>query len=89
MTTTQTACDAEDSTRECGKIGAAVHAAVGRGLRIGRQVKIGTVRGVVIGYNIAHRGRYPGTRYPLLVNTELGIAKCTLDEVVVTGTALL
>ena len=67
--------------KKCGKIGAAVHAAVGRGLVVGRQVKIGIVRGVVIGYNIARRGRYPGTRYPLLVKTELGVAKCRLDEV--------
>lgn len=74
--------DAEGPTRECSRIGAAVHAAVGRGLVVGRQVKIGVVRGIVIGYNIAHRGRYPGTRYPLLVKTELGVAKCGLDEVV-------
>ena len=72
----------ESPTRECAKIGAAVHAAVGRGLVVGRQVKLGIVRGVVIGYNIARRGRYPGTRYPLLVKTELGVAKCRLDEVV-------
>ena len=68
--------------RECSQIGAAVHMAVGRGLTIGRQVKLGVVRGIVIGYNIARRGRYPGSRFPLLVKTELGIAKCCLDEVV-------
>ena len=73
---------AESPNRECTKIGAAVHAAVGHGLVVGRQVKLGVVRGVVIGYNIARRGRYPGTRYPLLVKTELGVAKCRLDEVV-------
>lgn len=65
-----------------GRIGAAVHAAVSHGLVIGRQVKIGIVRGVVIGYNIARRGRFRGVRYPLLVKTELGIAKFRLDEVV-------
>jgi hypothetical protein len=63
-------------------VGAAIHAAFTRGLIVGRQVKIGIVRGVVIGYNIARRGRYRGMRYPLLVKTELGIAKCGLDEVV-------
>jgi hypothetical protein len=72
----------EGPERDCAKIGCAVHTAVGRGLVIGRQVKLGIVRGIVIGYNIARRGRYPGARYPLLVKTELGIAKCRLDEVV-------
>lgn len=62
-------------------IGRLVHAAMFRGLAIGRQVKIGTVRGIIIGYNIAQRGDYPGTRYPLLVRTELGTAKFGLDEV--------
>lgn len=61
---------------------AAVRAAVARGLTVGRQVKLGIVRGVVIGYNIACRGRFPGRRYPLLVKTELGVAKCHVDEVV-------
>lgn len=62
---------------------AAVRAACSCGLTVGRQVKIGIVRGVVIGYNIARRGRYPGRRYPLLVKTELGVAKFRLAEVVV------
>ena len=61
---------------------AAVHAACSCGLTVGRQVKIGIVRGVVIGYNIARRGRYPGRRYPLLVKTEFGVAKFRLAEVV-------
>jgi hypothetical protein len=72
----------ESPTREFARIGAAVHIAVGRGLVVGRQVKLGIVGGTVIGYNIAHRGRYPGTRYPLLIKTELGVTKCRLDEVV-------
>lgn len=59
-----------------------IHAAVRRGLTIDRMVKIGAVRGVVIGYNIARRGRFPGLRFPLLVKTELGTAKFSLDEVV-------
>jgi len=53
-----------------------------RGLTVGRQVKIGVVRGVVIGYNIACRGRFPGHRFPLLVKTELGVAKFGIAEVV-------
>lgn len=61
----------------------AVRAACSCGLTVGRQVKIGVVRGVVIGYNIARRGRYPGRRFPLLVKTELGVAKFRLAEVVV------
>lgn len=81
MSARQQTQDESSPVRECAKIGAAVHTAVGRGFMVGRQVKIGIVRGVVIGYNIAHRGRYPGTRYPLLVKTELGVAKCRLDEV--------
>lgn len=62
-------------------IGKLVHQAMLRGLAVDRPVKIGTVRGIVIGYNIARDGDYPGTRYPLLVKTELGIAKFGLDEV--------
>lgn len=67
---------------ECARIGAAIHSATTRGLIVGRQVKIGIVRGVVIGYNIARRGRFPGRRFPLLVKTELGVVKCQLGEVV-------
>lgn len=67
---------------ECLQIGAAIHVAIVAGLVIGRQVKLGVVRGIVIGYNIARSGSYPGMSYPLLVKTELGIAKCRLDEVV-------
>jgi hypothetical protein len=59
-----------------------IGAAVTRGLTVGRQVKIGLVRGIVIGYNIARGGRFPGLRYPLLVKTELGTAKFGLDEVI-------
>jgi len=69
------------TTQGAAAIGALIHAAVMDGLIIGRTVKIGMVRGIVIGYNISRRGRYPGTHYPLLVKTELGIAKFGLDEV--------
>jgi hypothetical protein len=68
----------DDATMAIGKL---VHAAMFRGLAIGRQVKVGTVRGIVIGYNIARAGEYPGSRFPLLVKTELGTAKFGLDEV--------
>ncbi len=82
MTARQHLEDAPSAPRECREIGDAVHRAARSGLFVGRQVKLGVVRGIVIGYNIARRGRYPGARYPLLVKTELGIAKCRLDEVV-------
>ena len=63
-------------------IGPLIHTATRRGLIIGRAVRIGVVRGIVIGYNIARLGRFPGTRYPLLVETELGTTKAGLEEVV-------
>jgi len=62
-------------------IGKLVHLAMQRGLSVGCAVEIGTVHGVIIGYNISRQGRFPGMRYPLLVETELGIAKLGLDEV--------
>jgi hypothetical protein len=79
---TRSAHISRDSSDNAAKaIGKLVHAAILRGLAIGRSVKIGTVRGIVIGYNISRDGNYPGTRYPLLVKTELGTAKFSLDEV--------
>jgi len=48
---------------------------------IGRAVSIGWVRGIVIGYNIAPDGAFPGDRFPLLVETEFGTGKFGLDEV--------
>jgi hypothetical protein len=63
-------------------IGMLVHTAMLRGLAVGSQVRMGTVQGIVIGYNIARDGAYPGTLYPLLVKTELGTAKFGLDEVI-------
>lgn len=71
------------TARDVADPAAAVRAACSCGLTVGRQVRIGIVRGVVIGYNIARYGRYPGRRYPLLVKTELGVAKFRLAEVVV------
>jgi hypothetical protein len=62
-------------------IGKLVHLAIERGLAVGRTVKIGAVRGILIGYNIARDGDFPGTTYPLLVKTEFGIAKFAIEEV--------
>ena len=59
-----------------------IRAAIARGLTIARAVKIGQIRGVVIGYNIARGGEFPGPCFPLLVETELGTAKFSLDEVI-------
>ncbi len=72
----------DGALRQRNSVGNAVHAAVGRGLTIGKAVRLGVVSGIVIGYNIARRGRYPGARFPLLVKTDLGVAKCCLEEVV-------
>jgi hypothetical protein len=58
----------------------AIRMAMQRGYRIGRLVNIGSIDGRVIGYNIAAYGRYVGADYPLLVATELGVAKCRPDE---------
>lgn len=79
----QSRSEVRSAARDVADPAAAVRAAHSCGLTVGRQVKIGIVRGVVIGYNIARRGRYPGRRYPLLVKTELGVAKFRLAEVVV------
>ena len=38
------------------------------------------VPGSVIGYNISNFGRFSGASYPLLVETEYGIAKCSMRE---------
>ena len=73
--------DSDSQGNAASAIGKLVHLAMQRGLAVGRAVKIGTVRGIVIGYNISRDGRFPGTEYPLLVKTELGTAKFGLDEV--------
>lgn len=41
-------------------IGAAVNAAIGRGFVIGREVMVGSIPGIVVGYNIANFGRFAG-----------------------------
>ncbi len=59
----------------------AIRSAQAAGLHIGQPVCLGVVRGVVLGYNIARRGRFPGASFPLLVATGLGAVKCRLEEV--------
>jgi hypothetical protein len=50
-------------------------------LTIGCGVTIGAVPGIVIGYNIARHGAFPGARFPLLIETDFGAGKFALDEV--------
>jgi hypothetical protein len=61
--------------------GAAVNKAIKLGFVIGREVLVGNVPGLVVGYNIANFGSFPGTAYPLVVRTALGVTKCAVDEV--------
>lgn len=70
-----------DSRRAGPAIGTAVSVAINRGFRIGREVLVGRVPGIVVGYNIASFGRYLGSAYPLVIRTALGVTKCTMDEV--------
>jgi hypothetical protein len=58
-----------------------VQAAMRRGFVVGREVMIGDIPGVVVGYNIAGFGRFIGAAYPLVIRTELGVAKCHPDEI--------
>lgn len=60
--------------------GLAIRRAQRAGFRAGRRVRLGQVEGVIVGYNIGAEGRYPGLRYPLIVSTRFGLAKCGLDE---------
>ena len=62
-------------------IGSAVNAAIKQGFVIGREVLVGKVPGLVVGYNIASFGSFPGNAYPLVVRTALGVTKCAVDEV--------
>jgi hypothetical protein len=69
------------ATQKTGKvIEAAVHSAITRGFVIGREVFVGRIPGIVVGYNIASFGRFVGTAYPLVVRTAVGVAKCGVDE---------
>lgn len=64
-----------------GAVRAAVRSARHLGLVVGRRVRLGSITGRVIGYNIAAAGVYPGAVFPLLVATEYGVAKCSTDEI--------
>ena len=71
----------QDSQRRGGVIGCAVSAAITRGFVVGREVLVGRIPGIVVGYNIASFGLFVGTTYPLVVRTALGVTKCGVDEV--------
>jgi hypothetical protein len=62
-------------------IGPVVQSAIARGFVIGREVLIGSIPGIVVGYNIASFGQFVGNTYPLVVRTALGVTKCGVDEV--------
>ena len=58
----------------------AIQAAKALGFVAGVQVLIGSVEGRVVGHNIARSGRYAGYSYPVVVMTDLGVVKCSLEE---------
>ncbi len=60
--------------------GPSIHAAISRGFVVGREVLVGSVPGIVVGYNIATFGNFVGNAYPLVVRTALGVTKCSIDE---------
>lgn len=79
----------ESPSRQCPKttmggaasdIGSAVRFAMDCGFLIGREVLVGNVPGIVVGYNIAHFGSFAGNAYPLVVRTALGVTKCGVEE---------
>lgn len=71
----------QDSERLGGVIGSAVGNAISRGFVVGREVLVGSIPGIVVGYNIASFGQFVGSAYPLVVRTSLGVTKCAMDEV--------
>ena len=62
-------------------IGSAVTVAISRGFVVGREVLVGSIPGIVVGYNIGSFGQFLGNAYPLVVRTALGVTKCATDEV--------
>jgi hypothetical protein len=44
-------------------------------------VLVGSIPGIVVGYNIASFGQFIGNLYPLVIRTALGVTKCSMDEV--------
>jgi len=71
----------QDSGRSGHTIGSAVNVAINRGFVVGREVFVGSIPGIVVGYNIASFGQFVGNAYPLVVRTALGVTKCGMDEV--------
>ncbi|MCK9381185.1 MAG: hypothetical protein M0P95_08980 [Sulfuritalea sp.] len=71
----------EDSEQYGCGVGSAVTAAINRGFVVGREVLVGSIPGIVVGYNIANFGQFVGNAYPLVVRTALGVTKCGMDEV--------
>jgi hypothetical protein len=70
-----------DSKRPACGVGTAVTAAINKGFVVGREVLVGSIPGIVVGYNIASFGQFIGNAYPLVVRTTLGVTKCSMDEV--------
>jgi hypothetical protein len=70
-----------DSARSGRMIGSAVNTAINHGFVVGREVLVGSIPGIVVGYNIASFGQFIGNAYPLVVRTALGVTKCGMDEV--------
>lgn len=62
------------------RLESAVQAAMRKGFVPGREVLIGKIPGIVVGYNIAGYGSFVGATYPVVVRTALGVAKCGPDE---------
>lgn len=71
----------QDSGRSGRNIVSAVNVAINKGFVVGREVLIGSIPGIVVGYNIASFGQFIGHAYPLVVRTALGVTKCGMDEV--------
>ena len=61
--------------------GSAVNAAIKLGFVVGREVLVGTVPGLVVGYNIASFGSFVSNACPLVIRTASGVTKCAVDEV--------
>lgn len=57
-----------------------VQMAIRQGFVVGREVLVGKIPGIVVGYNIGGFGRFVGAVYPLVIRTALGITKCSPDE---------
>jgi hypothetical protein len=70
----------QDSGRPGRIICAAVNSAISSGFVVGREVLVGRIPGIVVGYNIASFGPYVGNAFPLVVRTALGVTKCGTGE---------